>query len=207
MKLVKVGAAVLNQTPLDWDDNKAHIVGAIRDAKAAGVSVLCLPELCLCGYGCEDAFHSPGLRRMARQVLDEILPETRGIIVSLGLPVLHRNGLFNTSCLAADGRILGFVAKRHLAGEGLHYEPRWFKAWPEGVRGTVRLDGVEYPMGDIYFDVSGIRIGFEICEDAWVAQRPGGDLSLRGADILLNPSASHFAFGKFEVRQRFVLEG
>ena len=26
--------------------------------------------------------------------------------------------------------IAGFVAKRFLAGEGIHYEPRWFKPWP-----------------------------------------------------------------------------
>ena len=27
---------------------------------------MCLPELCVTGYGCEDAFHSPGLQRTAR---------------------------------------------------------------------------------------------------------------------------------------------
>ncbi|HBB73973.1 MAG TPA: NAD(+) synthase, partial [Planctomycetaceae bacterium] len=53
----------------------------------------------------------------------------------------------------------------------------------------------------------GVRIGFEICEDAWVAQRPGAALAARGIDLILNPSASHFAFGKDEVRRRFVLEG
>ena len=52
-----------------------------------------------------------------------------------------------------------------------------------------------------------MKIGFEICEDAWVANRPGGELSLRGVDVILNPSASHFAFGKIDVRERFVLEG
>ena len=29
----------------------------------------------------------------------------------------------------------------------------------------------------------------------------------RGVDLILNPSASHFAFGKHEVRKRFVTEG
>src|SRR5262249_54551545 len=43
--------------------------------------------------------------------------------------------------------------------------------------------------------------------DAWVANRPGADLARRGVDIILNPSASHFAFGKTELRHRFVLEG
>lgn len=207
MRLITVGAAVLNQTPLDWEGNTTHILTAITEAKAAGVSILCLPELCLCGYGCEDAFHAPGTRRMARQMLERILPETSGLIVSLGLPVLHQNGLYNTVCLIADGRILGFVAKQHLAGDGLHYEPRWFKAWPAGVVAEVEFDGQRFPMGDIIFDCGGIRIGFEICEDAWVAARPGGNLALRGVDIILNPSASHFAFGKAAVRQRLVEEG
>jgi NAD+ synthase (glutamine-hydrolysing) len=52
-----------------------------------------------------------------------------------------------------------------------------------------------------------VRLGFEICEDAWVANRPGAALAGFGVDFILNPSASHFAFGKIEVRKRFVLEG
>ena len=52
-----------------------------------------------------------------------------------------------------------------------------------------------------------MRIGFEICRDAWVADRTGAGLSQRGADVLLNPSASHFAFAKQQIRERFVLEG
>jgi NAD+ synthase (glutamine-hydrolysing) len=207
MKLVSVAAAVLNQTPLDWNGNKNRIVAAIEAARAAGVSILGLPELCVSGYGCEDAFHSPGLQETARQVLLEIVPETKGLIVSLGLPIAYQHALLDAACLVADGQILGFVAKRFLAGDGIHYEPRWFKPWPAGRRVEVELGGRTYPLGDIYFNCGGVRIGFEICEDAWVANRPGSDLALRGIDVIINPSASHFAFGKQEVRRRFVLEG
>jgi NAD+ synthase (glutamine-hydrolysing) len=207
MQLIKVSAAVLNQTPLDWEGNKARILVAIEAARGAGVSLLCLPELCITGYGCEDAFVSPGLQATAREVLAEIVPATKGMIVSLGLPLMYHHGLFNTACLAVDGKILGFTAKRFLAGDGLHYEPRWFKPWPSGHRAEINIDGVDYPLGDVHFDCGGLKVGFEICEDAWVANRPGSELALRGVDVILNPSASHFAFGKAEVRQRFVLEG
>jgi NAD+ synthase (glutamine-hydrolysing) len=207
MKLIKVAAAVLNQTPLDWDGNRARIVAAIADARRQGVQVLCLPELCIPGYGCEDAFHSPGLYRTAREVLLEIVPATAGLIVSLGLPVWHAGGLFNTACLAANGRLLGFVAKQNLANEGIHYEPRWFRAWPKGVCAETEVGGRRYPLGDLVFDCGGVVLGFEICEDAWVGARPGADLARRNVDIILNPSASHFAFGKHEIRKRFVLEG
>jgi NAD+ synthase (glutamine-hydrolysing) len=208
MKQIHVAAAVLNQTPLDWRHNTANVRRAIAAARAEEVVILCLPELCLTGYGCEDAFHATNTHQRAWQALLELLPETRGMVVSFGLPVLHQNGLFNCAALAVDGRLIGLVAKRFLAGDGIHYEPRWFKPWPAGVRDEFTTpDGTVLPIGDIHFDVGGVQIGFEICEDAWVANRPGAALASYGVDLILNPSASHFAFGKLEVRKRFVLEG
>ena len=207
MHLIKVAAAVLNQTPLDWDGNSRNIIAAIREAKAEGAGVLCLPELCITGYGCEDAFHGAFVHRSAWEMLQEITHETQGIVVAVGLPVQFRNALFNAVAVLVNGRIAGFVAKRHLAGDGIHYEPRWFKPWPAGVRQELEIDGASYPFGDYFFDVGGVRIGFEICEDAWVANRPGAALALKAVDLILNPSASHFAFGKIETRKRFVIEG
>ena len=58
MRLVKVAAAVLNQTPLDWEGNARRIRAAIASAREQRATVLCLPELCITGYGCEDAFHA-----------------------------------------------------------------------------------------------------------------------------------------------------
>ena len=207
MKLVKVAAAALNQTPLAWDHNKSNIISAIAAARKQKVSVLCLPELCITGYGCEDAFHSPGVAEMAHTVLAEVLPETKGIIISLGLPWLYRGALFNTACLIVDGTVVGLVGKQNLAGEGLHYEPRWFKPWPNDAQAEVTVANQKCPIGDLLFDCGGVKIGFEICEDAWVANRPGAELAQLGVDILLNPSASHFAFGKHRVRRQLVLNG
>ncbi|MEO0475840.1 MAG: NAD(+) synthase [Planctomycetota bacterium] len=202
-----VGAAALNQTPLDWDGNEANIRRTIREAREQGVGLLCLPELCVTGYGCEDAFFSAATRRMARHVVESILPETQGIAVCVGLPVMHRGSLFNAVALLVDGTIVGLVTKQHLAGDGLHYEPRWFKAWPTGETSTFDWDGTPLPIGDPVFDLNGIRVGFEICEDAWAASRPGAGLAERAVDIVLNPSASHFAFGKQAVRERLVIDG
>jgi NAD+ synthase (glutamine-hydrolysing) len=211
MKLIRVAAATLNQTPLDWDRNQANIVAAIAGAKELGASILCLPELCITGYGCEDAFLSPNTLAMAERVLFELAPETKGLIACFGLPIRYNKALFNACALVADGEVRGFAAKRALAGDGLHYEPRWFKPWPRGQRVELELEGAprarSFPLGDVHFDCAGVKIGFEICEDAWVAKRPGAELALDAVDVILNPSASHFAFGKHEVRRRLVLEG
>jgi NAD+ synthase (glutamine-hydrolysing) len=207
MKLIKVAAGVVNQTPLDWKNNEQHIIDAITAAKQQHISLLCLPELCITGYGCEDAFYASGTYEMANRILFNILPHTRDIIVSVGLPVKYLNRIYNAACLISNGEILGFSAKRYLAGEGIHYEPRWFNPWPQGQQGELPLGDRTYPIGDIYYEIDGVRMGFEICEDAWVANRPGISLYKHGVDIILNPSASHFAFGKMEIRKRFVLEG
>ncbi|MCA9417560.1 MAG: NAD+ synthetase, partial [Candidatus Omnitrophica bacterium] len=206
MQLIHVAAVALNQTPLDWPGNASNIRSAIDLSREKGVSIVCLPELSITGYGCEDAFLSADVQRRAQQTLEEIIPNTKNLIVSVGLPVMHSGALYNCVAVIADRGLLGFVAKSHLAGDGIHYEPRWFKPWPRNYTGEVNIEGQSYPIGNIMFDFSGVRIGFEICEDAWAANRPGGALGLEAVDFILNPSGSHFAFGKQEVRRRLVLE-
>jgi NAD+ synthase (glutamine-hydrolysing) len=207
VRLLHLGAAALNQTPMDWDGNRDRIRAAIADARSRGVQLLCLPELCVSGYGCEDAFHGPELARTAEEVLQELLPDTAGMAVCFGLPVFVRGSVYNAVALAVNGALIGLTAKRDLAGDGVHYEPRWFKAWPRDARGEVQLCGARVPIGDLIFELGDVRVGFEICEEAWVPDRTGVSLAARGADVVLNPSASHFAFGKAAVRDRFVLEG
>lgn len=204
---IRVGAGCLNQIPMDWSGNRRRILETIENARQAEVSVLCLPELAITGYGCEDQFLSHEVAERAWDSLEKIVPETRGLVVAIGLPVWVKNAVYNAVALIADGQIAGLVAKKNLAGDGLHYEPRWFHAWPEGVIVEDEFGGNYLPIGDPIFKIGGVRIGLEVCEDAWVADRPGRLFAGSGVDIILNPSASHFAFGKQEVREQFVIEG
>ena len=207
MTKLRLAAASVNQTPLAWETNHQNILAAMNVAREAGASVLCLPELCITGYGCEDAFFATGVQQTALDLLAEIVPETHGLITTLGLPLLVDGDLYNVMALCCDGKLLGFVGKQHLAGDGIHYEPRWFKPWPAGDVREIAVHGKPYPVGDLLFDCGGVKIGMEICRDAWVVDRPGARLAMRGADIILNPSASHFAFAKQEIRREFVLRG
>jgi NAD+ synthase (glutamine-hydrolysing) len=222
MKLIKVGAAVLNQTPRDWAGNLSNIIEAIKQAKQAKVSVLCLPEACVTGYGLEDDLFCADVASRAMRKLKEIAEHTEDIIVCVGLPVRFDNSLYAAVATIADGQVVGFTCKQHLAGDGIHYEPRHYKPWPSGVVQTIEVPELEYetvdrnckrnvirefPIGDTHFVFDGVKIGYEICEDAWVAKRPGTILASKGVDIYLNPSASHFAFGKITTRRNFVVDG
>jgi len=204
---IRVGAGCLNQIPMDWSGNRRRILQCISEAREAHVTVLCLPELAITGYGCEDQFLSHEVAERAWTSLTLIAPETQGMVVAVGLPVWVKNAVYDAVAVLIDGKIIGLVAKKNLAGDGLHYEPRWFHAWPEGVIVEDEFGDDLLPIGDPIFKVGGIRIGLEVCEDAWVADRPGRHFAGSGVDVILNPSASHFAFGKQEVREQFVVEG
>jgi NAD+ synthase (glutamine-hydrolysing) len=217
MKLVKVAAAVLNQTPRDWKGNMANILGAVESARSQGVTILCLPEATLTGYGLEDDLFCADVPRRAMSKLKDLAKALwtpvpgREMIVCVGLPVRFNNTLYNAVATIVNGTVIGFTCKQHLAGDGIHYEPRHYKPWPAGVMQMMtapELDEVElYPIGDVHFNIGGIKIGYEICEDAWVANRPGTVLATKGIDIFLNPSASHFSFGKLNTRKNFVVDG
>ncbi len=204
---MRIAGAALNQIPFDWENNLRSIRAAIEQAKAAGVELLCLPELCLTGYGCEDLFLSDWLPAEALGRLQQIRPWTDGICVCVGLPVRLQHRTYNTAAVLRDGQILGFAAKQFLANDGVHYEARFFVPWAAGETTTVTLGAETWPLGDLTFEHRGVRFGFEICEDAWRADDVRPACRLRGkVDLIVNPSASHFAMSKTDVRYQLVLK-
>lgn len=209
MKTLRLAAAAINTTPKDWPGNCDKILAVLAEAKRQDVDFVCLPELCISGYGCEDEFHAPYVSAAALRILEEkIVPAVQGLGAAVGLPLSYGGSVYNVIAVILEGKLLGFTAKQNLAGDGIHYEPRFFKRWP--VEEVVRMTtphGHVVPLGDLMYDLGGIRFALEICEDAWVAGRPGVSHSRHGVDVILNPSASHFAFGKTLTRERFVLEG
>src|SRR5215510_14897850 len=105
MRLVKVAVACVNQTPFAWDENFAHLRLAIEQARGEGVTLLCLPELAITGYGCEDAFFMDGLQDAAFAQLEALAQLTEGMVVAVGLPLYHEKALYNAAALIADGQI------------------------------------------------------------------------------------------------------
>lgn len=205
MSQIRIAGACLNQTPIDWNNNISNIRDAIKDAQEKEVQILCLPELCITAYGCQDLFLSEWLVEEAINQLQVIAPLCTDIAVAVGLPLIHNHKTYNTTCLIQNGKILGFYAKQILANEGIHYEPRWFAPWPSGVEETIDINGFNYPIGDLTFHIDGVHVGFEICEDAWNEVRPACRLFEKGVELILNPSASHFSFGKHKIRENLIV--
>jgi len=206
---LKIGGATVNQIPFDWNHNSANIIDAIHEGIRQQVKILCLPELCITGYGCEDLFLSDWLSERAWQELVRIREHCDNITVSVGLPIRLGSITYNGACVISNKTIKGITLKQNLARDGVHYEPRWFNNWPKNETREVDYHGERITVGDLMYTIDGIRLGFEICEDAWRKHnRPGYRLYDRGVDLIFNPSASHYAMGKSLVREdEVVTEG
>lgn len=216
MKNICIAACALNQTPLDWEGNLERIKKAIQISLDKKASIICLPELCITGYSCEDAFLSRHVQKTAEKYLFKIIEllkekefdsKSFNTIITVGLPLLVQNTLYNAVAVICRHKVCGFVLKQHLASDGIHYEPRWFKPWPANEKTEIEINNSLVPIGDLIFEKDSVKIGFEICESAWAVDRPAANLARHGVDIILNPSASHFAFGKHKIREQFIIEG
>src|SRR5690606_32494290 len=106
MNLIKLSEDALNQTPLDWDGNLANITAAIKEAINSKVNVLCLPELCITGYGCEDAFFMPNTLNKSLEIIgvicrfvEEAVPIYDTFVVSVGAPIEVNGSIYNCTVL------------------------------------------------------------------------------------------------------------
>ncbi|MDR1409863.1 MAG: NAD(+) synthase [Oscillospiraceae bacterium] len=205
--LIKVRAASPRVRLANPAENARSVIAAVLDAQAAHVQVLVLPELFLSGYTCGDLFRQDVLIDGCENALGTILRETAGtqVFCAVGLPVRSLGRLYNCAAVFQSGVLLGVVPKLYLPNHGEFYEKRWFTAGSFAELDFiphVNLCGQEcVPFGRIMFDIAPhVRCGVEICEDMWMPISPGAEYALRGANLLLNLSASNALVGKHNYR-------
>lgn len=198
---MRIAGASLNQTPLDWSGNLSRILEVIKSAKAQGVQVLAFPELCISGYGCEDSFFAIDTSDRALDSLLDIIDASADMVIVVSLPMYYAGSLYNVAAVVQDKQLLGLNAKKNLPRDGIHYEPRWFRSWEPGRVVMADVAGSQVPFGDIYYDLGGIGMGIEICEEAW-SKEPAISKFAPYVDLVINSSASHFGLERFKVREQ-----
>lgn len=193
----------------DCGYNAEQIVKAVQKAAGQGVEVLCLPELCVTGYTCEDLFFQPALLNGVLDALQVILKETAdlSVLFAVGAPLRHNGKLYNCAIVIQHGKILGVVPKTHLPNYNEFYEQRHFDSAPEETD-AIHLFGQEIPFGTKLLFASqehdALKVAVEICEDLWAPVSPGTAHALAGATIVMNLSASDEIIGKAAYRKDLV---
>ncbi len=208
--MFRIAVATPELKVADVDFNCREIQTIAEHAGADHCQLVLFPELCLSGYTCADLFFQ---RHLQDSVLDALktLKSFSGrcpVTLVIGVPLSVDGRLFNCAAFISGGRILGFVPKLYLPNSGEFYEQRWFSAAPYSSTKCIVMDGEEIPFGtDLLFEATAmpeLKIGIEICEDAWSVSPPSGQQALAGATLLLNLSASPETLGKESYRRSLV---
>lgn len=173
--------------------------------------VIVTPELSLTGYTCADLFinrhlidHAvKGLLSLAKLTADA-KGEAAALVV--GLPVEKDGELFNCAAFLHGGKVVAVVPKTYLPNYGEFYEKRWFSGGRRDSEELTLMPGITTVFGnnmiiELASKQESVKLGIEICEDAWTPVSPGQLLALHGAEIILNLSASNEIIGKEQFRR------
>lgn len=191
-------------------DNSEMTIEIMKEAVKDQVDILVFPELSLTGYTCGDLFLQSYLHLEVEKALEAVLAASKALdykmITVIGIPVKLRGVLFNCAIYIQGDKILGAVPKSFLPNYSEYYEKRWFSPASARVEDEVTILGqkVAFTPNLIVETPDDIRIGCEICEDLWVNMPPSSLLTVYGANVIVNPSASNEVATKKHYRRDLV---
>ena len=212
---ITVACAVPDVSVADVGFNTQKIIEKLDEAKNTTASLVCFPELAVTGYTCQDLFNQKVLIDEAASAIGKIAEKSREVkaAVVVGAPARLNGQLYNCAFVISGGVVLGIVPKTFLPVTGEFYEKRWFCSGAEcDVKETTpRALGIfdseeTIPVGtDLIFDLgNGIKLGIEICEDLWTPLAPSTFSALKGANLIVNISASNETISKCRYRRQLV---
>jgi NAD+ synthase (glutamine-hydrolysing) len=200
---LRIGLLQINPTVNDIAGNAARIVASARRAREQGVDLAVTPELALMGYLPRDLLMNRGFVRRGCAELMRMAAELKDgppLLVGVATPNPAEMGrpLFNSAVLLQDGAVGPAFHKTLLPTYDVFDEDRYFE--------PAREPGI--------LELNGCRIGVSICEDVWndrdFWQRrryhhdPIELLAEKGAQAIVNLSASPFTCGKQALRERML---
>ncbi len=198
---MKIAMAQINPTVGDLEGNAETIRCYIRESKKKEANLVAFPELAVTGYPPQDLLYEDSFVRKNKELLEKIIKESTGITTVIGFVDYDqgRRGSdgtivkYNSAAVIKDGKIVGVQHKTLLPTYDVFDEDRYF------------TPAIEHRV----FEFGNARIGVEICEDLWdegYEVKVTKILADKGANLVLNISASPFYAGKLFVRQKMLRE-
>lgn len=208
LNFIRVAAACPVTRVADVAFNIANIKSCIDTATEEQTKLIVFPELCITSYTCGDLFLQKKLLDAAEKGVDElrIYSKNKDVLIAVGAPLNLHTSIYNCAFVIYDGSILGIVPKSFIPNYEEFYEQRWFTSGKTITDCQVDLPFQKnIPFGvDLLFTSTPFEFGFEICEDLWSVIPPSSNLSLAGANVIGNLSASNEVVSKSDYRKQLV---
>ncbi|HEY2030259.1 MAG TPA: NAD+ synthase [Myxococcales bacterium] len=200
---MQVALAQINATVGAFEENSARIAAAAKQAAKGGATLVLFPELALCGYPPKDLLELREFVDRCKDALDALAQKDAfdEVTAFVGFPERHEGagtGLYNSVAILHKRKIVTVVRKCLLPTYDVFDEGRYFDPAPQPT----------------IVELNGVRVGVSICEDLWNDKQfwreprylrdPIEELVARGAEAIVNVSASPYAMGKPEVRRRML---
>ena len=201
----RVAACVPPVRVADVRANAEAIIDMLRQLDRKGVELAVFPELCVTGYTCGDLFHNDLLLEAAGDAVREIADVTKTMRVNavIGSPMLFDNRLYNCAIVVGQGMTKLTVPKTYLPNYNEFYERRLWSPAPR----VPDSDESQMPVSaNKLFQVNGVKVGIEICEDLWVPVPPSCHAALAGAKVIVNLSASPDIIGKYDYLRDLIAQ-
>ena len=187
-RALAIAIAQINPTVGDLNGNAEKIADYIRKAKKKNARLVVFPELAVTGYPPKDLLLKPSFIRKNKEKLEEIVRAAKDIAAVVGFVDSDGNKIYNSAALINNGTLVGVQHKTHLPNYDVFDEKRYFQPAAE-----CRL-----------FELESSKIGINICEDIWVDDGPTSVQAKKGAQLIINISASPFYAGKIKVRKEML---
>jgi NAD+ synthase (glutamine-hydrolysing) len=185
MTILRLGMAQINVTVGDFAGNRKKIIAAISHAKDTGCDIVAFPELAITGYPPEDLLFKPQFIRENRQSLDAVIKYVDGITAIVGFVDSEGSNLYNAAAIISNKELKAVYRKIILPNYGVFDEQRYF------------TPGKECPV----FNIRGVGVGVNICEDIWFENGPAAVQASNGAQFIINISSSPYHAGKWQERE------
>lgn len=207
---IRVAAVRPLTIPANIKDNTKNIITLMKESSKNKCDICVYPELSVTSYNCGDLFRQQILLDTALESIIKITEESTGLfgIHIIGFPYAENGQLFNCGAVISHGHILGIVPKSYIPNNNEYYEGRWFSSGLKSNIKNIYIKETKIPFGtDLIFCSKNNNLesfGIEICEDLWSIIPPSSSLSLAGASIIFNLSASTDILGKAYYRKNLV---
>ena len=198
MKDLKIGLAQINSIIGDFEGNFEIIKDNIEKARKESVDIVVFPELAISGYPPQDLIYRENFISKNLEYLNKIVAEIPKQMLSvIGFIDQQNEKLYNSAALIQNNQIIKIQYKSLLPNYDVFDEKRYFTP-------AEKIEPIE-----VDFNGEKFNIGLQICEDLWDEEneiKVTEQLVKKGADIVINISASPFEKNKREKRNQLVFD-